>query len=103
MLLHCSPVVVVAAFRVGERSRTAAESYAAAREYALAEAASAAVRADRLAVARELHDAISGTIGVIVLQAGAAEMLWLQDPARARRAAAPAVRAGPAGAGLLPS
>lgn len=72
-----------AAFRVGERSRAAAESYASAREHTLAEAASAAVRADRLAVARELHDAISGTIGVIVLQAGAAEMLWLQDPARA--------------------
>lgn len=75
-----------AAFRVGERSRAAAESYAAAREHALAAAASAAVRANRLAVARELHDAISGTIGVIVLQAGAAEMLWLQDTARARAA-----------------
>jgi signal transduction histidine kinase len=75
-----------AAFRLGERIRAAAESDAAEREHALAEAASAAVRSGRLAVARELHDAISGTIGVIVLQAGAAEMLWLQDPARARAA-----------------
>jgi signal transduction histidine kinase len=57
-----------------------------------ADAAEAAVRGERLRLARELHDVASHAIGVMVLQAGAAEALRERDPAAARSALA-AVRA----------
>ncbi len=49
---------------------------AASRERELTEAATRAVRADRLRFARELHDTVSGTVGTITMHAAAAEMLW---------------------------
>jgi signal transduction histidine kinase len=57
-----------------------------------AEAAQTAVRGERLRLARELHDVASSAIGVMVLQAGAAEALRERDPVGARAALA-AVRA----------
>jgi signal transduction histidine kinase len=48
--------------------------------------AEAAVRAERLRLARELHDVASSAIGVMVLQAGAAELQCGRDPAAARAA-----------------
>ncbi|TRW43556.1 sensor histidine kinase [Georgenia yuyongxinii] len=57
-----------------------------AREAALGAASTAAVRAERLTVARELHDLVSGAVGVVVMQAGAAEMLLATDRPAARRA-----------------
>jgi signal transduction histidine kinase len=50
-------------------------------EQAIADAAAAAEREN---IARELHDIISHGLGLIVLQAGAAEQVLVTDPAAAR-------------------
>ncbi len=44
----------------------------------------AAVEDERMRVARELHDILSHSLGVVVLQTGAAEHAWEVDPAGAR-------------------
>lgn len=49
-----------------------------------AERAAAAAAEERRRIARELHDIISHSLGVVVLQAGAAERVLERDPARAR-------------------
>jgi signal transduction histidine kinase len=46
----------------------------------------AAVDDERTRVARELHDILSHSLGVVVLQTGAAEHAWESDPQRAREA-----------------
>jgi signal transduction histidine kinase len=48
--------------------------------------AEAAARQERQRIARELHDIISHGLGVVVLQAGAAEQVLDQDPGKAREA-----------------
>jgi signal transduction histidine kinase len=48
------------------------------------ERAEAAVAEERRRIARELHDVISHSLGVLVLQAGAAEQVVERDPERAR-------------------
>jgi signal transduction histidine kinase len=48
--------------------------------------AEAAARQERQRIARELHDIISHGLGVVVLQAGAAEQVLDRDPGRAREA-----------------
>lgn len=48
------------------------------------ERAAAAAAAERRRIARELHDIISHSLGVVVLQAGAAEQVLHRDPERAR-------------------
>lgn len=56
----------------------------AARAHALAatldEARSTAAKAERLTVARELHDVVSHAVGVIAMQSAAAGVSWPQDP-----------------------
>jgi signal transduction histidine kinase len=52
------------------------------REHAAVAAASA--EEERRRIARELHDVIAHTLGVLVLQAGAAEQILERDPERAR-------------------
>jgi signal transduction histidine kinase len=67
------------------RATSAAES--ARRELAERESASraqAAVDDERSRVTRELHDILSHSLGVVVLQTGAAEHAWDSDPTRAR-------------------
>jgi signal transduction histidine kinase len=44
----------------------------------------AAIGDERARVARELHDILSHSLGVVVLQTGAAEHAWDDNPARAR-------------------
>lgn len=44
----------------------------------------AAVEDERARVARELHDILSHSLGVVVLQTSAAEHAWTADPVRAR-------------------
>lgn len=51
-----------------------------------AEVATMAVAEERRRIARELHDILSHNLGVLVLQAGAAEQILEQDPERAREA-----------------
>ena len=46
--------------------------------------ANASAEAERRRIARELHDVISHSLGVLVLQAGAAEQVLDRDPERAR-------------------
>ena len=48
-------------------------------------AAQAAVEEERARVARELHDILSHSLGVVVLQTGAAEHAWESDPGGAHR------------------
>ncbi|HEU4567626.1 MAG TPA: histidine kinase [Marmoricola sp.] len=47
-------------------------------------AAEAAVVAERRRLARELHDVVSHNVGMIAVQAGAADVLLEEDPARSR-------------------
>jgi signal transduction histidine kinase len=66
-----------------ERSATAIAARLRAEHQAVAQRA---VRAERLRLARELHDVASHGVGVMVLQAGAAAALRPTDPDRARAA-----------------
>lgn len=59
-------------------------------------AAERAVRAERLRLARELHDVASHAVGVMVLQAGAAVALRERSPDAAREAVREVERAGAA-------
>ncbi|HLM04906.1 MAG TPA: histidine kinase [Blastococcus sp.] len=74
------------AVRASERWGRAARGRADRRAAELDAAAENAVRAERLTVARELHDVVSHAVGVTVVQAGAALATRGSDPARARRA-----------------
>lgn len=51
-----------------------------------ARAAAQAVTAERLRIAREMHDTVAHSIGIIALQAGAAARVMETQPARAREA-----------------
>nr|WP_294693386.1 sensor histidine kinase [uncultured Friedmanniella sp.] len=65
-----------------------AQQRAVAVEVAAAERILAAVADERTRVARELHDIVAHAVSVIVVQAGAAEQVALEDPAYAQRALA---------------
>ncbi|MBB4705324.1 sensor histidine kinase [Sphaerisporangium siamense] len=67
----------------------AGDSTRQAREYAQrlsAQAAAQAVTGERLRIARELHDMVAHSIGIIALQAGAARRVIDTQPPRAREA-----------------
>jgi signal transduction histidine kinase len=71
------------------RLRELSAANAALRELVQRESESrtqAAVDDERARVARELHDILSHSLGVVVLQTGAAEHAWDSDPQRAREA-----------------
>ncbi len=66
------------------RARTSAlEHRAAALELEEQQRATEAAAEERRRIARELHDVISHSLGVVVLQAGAAQRILDRDPARA--------------------
>lgn len=74
------------ALRVSE-DRTAAHAVRALRaETAARERALEAVAEERARIARELHDIVAHSVGVMVVQAGAAEQVVDDDPEFARRA-----------------
>ncbi|RYJ29165.1 heme-dependent two component system sensory histidine kinase ChrS [Streptomyces sp. L-9-10] len=59
-----------------------------------ARAAAQAVTAERLRIAREMHDTVAHSIGIIALQAGAAARVVDTQPARAREAMLTVEKAG---------
>jgi signal transduction histidine kinase len=79
-------LVVAAALSLRRWAHTAQEHQrrAVAAEVAAAEKAMAAVVEERARIARELHDIVAHAISTIVVQAGAAEQVVEDDPARAR-------------------
>ena len=75
-------LVLLAAWALGDAARQRAERAVAARE----EAARRAVADERLRIARELHDVVAHTLGVVAVQAGAARLVVADDPERAAAA-----------------
>ncbi len=63
-----------------------AEAQARAAEQAQAERAEAAAEAERRRIARELHDIVAHSLGVLVFQAGVGEQLIDRDPGQAQEA-----------------
>ncbi|MEH0820441.1 MULTISPECIES: sensor histidine kinase [unclassified Micromonospora] len=79
-----SVLAVVAAWTVGDSIRTRRRHAEALRSHAAAEA----VTAERLRIARELHDMVAHSIGVIAIQAGVGARVIDTQPAQARAALA---------------
>jgi signal transduction histidine kinase len=75
-------LTVVIAWLIGHSSHQARAHTAELR----ARAAADAVTAERLRIAREMHDTVAHSIGIIALQAGAAARIIDTQPARAREA-----------------
>ncbi|MFD2093020.1 sensor histidine kinase [Blastococcus deserti] len=86
MLVLSAAAVGSAVVRISDVWGRSARARGDRRAGELAAAAGAAVRTERLAVARELHDLVSHAVGVMVMQAGAALATRESDPQRARRA-----------------
>ncbi len=80
-------VAVVAGLVTGRARRRADRSARAAadRRRSLAAATSAAVAAERGSFAREVHDVVSHTVGVVAVQAAAGQVSWPDRPDVARR------------------
>ncbi|MDQ0835611.1 signal transduction histidine kinase [Streptomyces achromogenes] len=75
-------LAAVASCMAGLLSRERREHAAALRSQEVAEA----VTAERLRIARELHDMVAHSIGVIAIQAGVGSRVILTQPAQAREA-----------------
>ncbi len=65
----------------GHRATASARTH----ERTLRESAQLAVTEERHAFAREIHDVVSHAVGLIAMQAGAAELSWPRDPDATRR------------------
>ena len=74
--------------RMAGHRESRSRARAVAREAELADAARAAVSAERAGFARELHDVTSHAVGVIAIQAAAGQVSWPQDPEGVRRTVA---------------
>jgi signal transduction histidine kinase len=84
LLLGVATVLGLAVRLNRSRGRRAAAS-ARTHEQSLQESARLAVTEERHAFAREIHDVVSHAVGLIAMQAGAAELSWPHDPDAARR------------------
>lgn len=84
VVLMVLPAGVGHAWSERDREQRSAQAATTQAQSLLDQAVTDAVRAERLRVARELHDVTSHALGVMVLQAGAAAAQRLDDPARAR-------------------
>jgi signal transduction histidine kinase len=82
-------VVVVAPWIVGRIAGVRLAAAVSARERA-----QRAVAEERARIARELHDVVAHAVGVMVVQAGAAEQILENDPPAAREALAQIRRTG---------
>jgi signal transduction histidine kinase len=80
-LYAATVIALVFLFGLGMRAR---QARTAAVERERDQVGAAAVEDERRRIARELHDIISHSLGVLVLQAGAAEQVLERDPERAR-------------------
>jgi signal transduction histidine kinase len=77
-------VLAGVAGRVIGRQRAALDHRAAALDRVEAERIATAVADERAHIARELHDIVAHSLGLVVLQAGAAAQVLGRDPDRAR-------------------
>jgi signal transduction histidine kinase len=77
---------VAAAVGLVVRSRTLHAERSESRAASLEVERATVLREERARIARELHDVIAHSVSVIVVQAGAAEPLVDENPARARQA-----------------
>ena len=95
-----SSVVVVGSWLAGYALRTrqlvivALEDKASELERHRAAEARTAAEAERARITRELHDIVAHSVGVMVVQAGAAEQVMDREPERARRALGSIQRVG---------
>ena len=81
-------VMIALVARVADGVHASAQHRAVVAQESLSATTDAALRRHRSEVGRDLHDALSGTIGVLITQAGAAELLWHTDSRRALEALA---------------
>ncbi len=90
MLIEVIVGVAAMALVTADRSTVARSAAVRAERLAAeqAELSEAAVRAERVTVARDLHDVVSHAVVVMVVQAGAAEAQLVSAPAAARQALA---------------
>ena len=78
------PLAMTIAWLIGNSIRQAQ----ARTELVRAQAATQTVMAERLRIARELHDIVAHSIGIIAIQAGSGRRVWDASPAEAREALA---------------
>lgn len=77
-------LMVVVAVTVGLLMRQRREHAESSRAQAARQATTEAITSERLRIARELHDSVAHSIGIIALQAGAARRVFDSQPVRAR-------------------
>lgn len=82
------PALAGQEWRTRDRDRCTAEAQGSALAADLSGRIDRAVRSERLHIARELHNVTSNAVGVMVLQASAAQALHSRDPHGARNALA---------------
>lgn len=94
LVLYMCSVLARGAWDEKDQILRSAESDRGLLQAQLDQAIAAALQAERLHIARELHDVSSHAVGVMVLHAGAAEALRIKAPDQAREALQTVMEAG---------